>query len=244
MGVIHSKEYIIEGMTCMNCVRKVSAELESIPNVSSTEIKLSPESSFVNSLHPVNTETLQSALDKIGNYSIHEKLENRIGESQMEEPNGLLRYKPLLLIFAFIFGTTILLQFNQNQFDFMQWMRHFMAGFFIVFSFFKLLDLKGFANSFRMYDVVAQKIPLYGLVYPFLELGLGIAFILWVNPKATLISALILMIVGTIGVLQSVVKKERIQCACLGTVFNLPMSKVTIIENSTMIFMSIWMLLQ
>jgi len=38
----------------------------------------------------------------------------------------------------------------------MRWMNHFMAGFFLVFSFFKLLNLKGFAESYSMYDIVAK----------------------------------------------------------------------------------------
>ncbi len=39
--------------------------------------------------------------------------------------------------------------------------------------------------------------------------------------------------ISSIGVIQSVMKKRKIQCACLGTVFNLPMSTVAIIEKSS-----------
>ena len=46
------------------------------------------------------------------------------------------------------------------------------------------------------------------------------------------------MTVSIIGVLQSVFNKRKIQCACLGAVFNLPMSTVTIIEDLLMITMS------
>ena len=35
--------------------------------------------------------------------------------------------------------------------------RHFMAGFFLVFSFFKLLDITAFADAYRTYDVVAAR---------------------------------------------------------------------------------------
>ena len=51
----------------------------------------------------------------------------------------------------------------------------------------------------------------------------------------------IIMCIGLIGVLSAVQKKQAIQCACLGTEFNLPMSVVTIIENSVMIVMAIAM---
>jgi len=51
------------------------------------------------------------------------------------------------------------------------------------------------------------------------------------------------MSLSIIGVLQSVLNKRRIQCACLGATFNLPMSTVTIIEDGLMIAMSAGMIL-
>ena len=51
------------------------------------------------------------------------------------------------------------------------------------------------------------------------------------------------MTVSIIGVLQSVMNKRKIKCACLGDVFNLPMSTITIIEDALMIGMSVTMLL-
>ena len=122
-------------------------------------------------------------------------------------------------------------------------MNNFMAGFFITFSFFKLLNLKAFAETYSMYDIVAKRIKAYGFIYPFIELALGIAFLTRFNPIATNIATLIVMSISIIGVLQSVLNKRKIQCACLGAVFNLPMSTVTIIEDALMIVMSGIMLL-
>lgn len=49
---------------------------------------------------------------------------------------------------------------------------------------------------------------------------------------------LIVMGISIIGVLKSVLNKRKIRCACLGAVFNLPMSTVTIVEDAVMILMS------
>ena len=117
-----------------------------------------------------------------------------------------------------------------------------MAGFFLTFSFFKMLDLKGFATSYAMYDIVAKKIPAWGYIYAFLELLLGLAFAVNFEPVLTNAFTAVLMSVSLIGVLQSVFNKRKIQCACLGAVFNLPMSTVTIIEDGLMIAMSLAML--
>ena len=117
-------------------------------------------------------------------------------------------------------------------------MNVFMAGFFLTFSFFKLLDLKGFEESYSMYDIVAKKLKTWGFIYAFIELALGIAYATNFQPFVTNIVTLVVMSVSIIGVLQSVLNKQKIQCACLGAVFNLPMSTVTIIEDALMIAMS------
>jgi len=139
-------------------------------------------------------------------------------------------YKPLILIVAFIAGVTLLAQYPFAEFSAMLWMRHFMAGFFIVFAFFKLLNISGFANSYAMYDVIAQRWKSW-------------AYLINFNPLLTNVATLIILSIGTIGVVKSNLNKRSIQCACLGEVFNLPMSKVTIVENVSMLVMAGFMLI-
>src|SRR5687767_11452234 len=117
----------------------------------------------------------------------------------------------------------------------MTWMNLFMAGFFITFSFFKFLNLEGFKNSYSSYDLLAKRFPAYGYVYPFIELALGIAYLTSFNPLLTNAATVALMGFSSIGVIQSVLDKRQIQCACLGTVFNLPMSTVTVVEDLLMV---------
>jgi hypothetical protein len=122
------------------------------------------------------------------------------------------------------------------------WMRWFMAGFFLSFSYFKLLDVRSFADSYRMYDWIAKAVPAWGFAYPFVELGLGLAYAADFAPTATNWTTLALMLVGAGGVIQSNLQKKSIRCACLGTVFNLPMSTVTIVEDLSMAAMAAWMI--
>jgi len=93
-----------------------------------------------------------------------------------------------------------------------------------------------------MYDVLAKRVQAYGLVYPFLELFLGAAYLTNFEPTITYIATIFLMSFSSIGVIQSVLDKRKIRCACLGAVFNLPMSTITIIENLTMVVMACVML--
>lgn len=234
-------KYQLTGMTCGSCEAKVKSALLMVENVISAEVSKDENSAIITMDKHISIQDFQKVLSqKDSKYQISAIHHNETAE---QAKSWFETYKPILLIFAFIIGITILIQLKNQSFNFMEAMRYFMAGFFLVFSFFKLLNLKGFAESYAMYDVLAMKIPAWGYVYAFVELGLGIAFLINFDPLSTNILTLIVMSISIVGVLQSVLNKKKIQCACLGAVFNLPMSTVTIIEDALMIGMSGFMIL-
>lgn len=229
--------YQLTGMTCSSCEDKVKKALELFDNITNVAVSKENNTATVTMNKHVAIADLQNALDS--KYQISAIEHN---ETIEQTRSWFETYKPILLIFFYISLITVLIQTTNHHFDFMQAMQHFMAGFFLVFSFFKMLNLKGFAESYMMYDVVARKIPVWGYIYAFLEFGLGISYLLNFNPIFTNAITFIVMSISIIGVLQSVLNKKKIQCACLGAVFNLPMSTVTIIEDGLMIIMSLIML--
>ncbi len=233
--------YQLAGMTCGGCEAKVKSILLALPNVTSVEPSKETNTATISMDKHIGLAQLQTALGgATSKYHISALQRN---EAVEQARSWFETYKPILLIFGYITGATLLVQFGNQRFDVMQWMSHFMAGFFLVFSFFKLLNLRGFAESYVMYDVLAKQIPVWAYIYVFVELGLGIAFLVNYNPLLTNSMAFIVMSISIVGVLQSVLNKQKIQCACLGSVFNLPMSTVTIIEDALMICMSGAMLL-
>lgn len=151
-------------------------------------------------------------------------------------------YFPLVLILLYLLGAVGLAEVAAGGFDAARAMRHFMAGFFLVFSFFKLLDVPAFAMSYSSYDILARRWLGYGYVYPFLELALGAAYLAYFQPGLTNVATLVVMGVSTIGVVQSLLARRKIRCACLGAVFNLPMSYVTLTEDLLMVGMAASML--
>jgi copper chaperone CopZ/uncharacterized membrane protein YphA (DoxX/SURF4 family) len=232
--------YQITGMTCGNCEATVKGKLLTVQGVNSVEVSRETNSATIAMEKHIPIFELQSALGGAnGKYQISANQHNETAE---QAKSWFENYKPILLIFGYISLVTLLIQSSNHHFDFMQWMRHFMAGFFLVFSFFKLLNLKGFAESYAMYDVIARRVPVWGYAYALIELALGLAFLTNFQPMLTNLATLIVMSVSIIGVLQSVLNKRKIQCACLGAIFNLPMSTVTIIEDALMIGMSATML--
>ena len=228
-------------MTCGGCEASVKSNLLKLPEVTSVEVSKDTQLATIAMEKHIAIADLQNAIGGTG--SKYQITATQHSESMEQAKNWFDTYKPILLIFGYITLITVLVQAGKSNVDFMEWMRHFMAGFFLVFSFFKFLDLKGFAESYAMYDVVAKRIPAWGYIYPFVELALGLAFCINFQPYLTNVATLIIMSVSIIGVLQSVLNKKTIQCACLGAVFNLPMSTITIIEDALMIAMSGAMLL-
>lgn len=232
--------YQITGMTCSSCEAKIKSALLTLPGITSAEVSKQQGRAIVTMSEHVSLSKLQKVIEEKGKYQITASEHN---ETVEQSKTWLATYKPVLLIFVFITTVTLFIQTNNHHFMFMQWMQHFMAGFFLTFSFFKFLNLKGFAESYAMYDIIAKRLPVWAYIYAFLELALGLAFAINFYPAITNTINLVLMSVSMIGVLQSVFNKRKIRCACLGTVFNLPMSTVTIIEDALMIGMSAAMLL-
>lgn len=226
-------QYQITGMTCSSCEAKVKSALLTIENVTSVEVSKETNSATITMNKHIALSDFQKVLDN--KYQISAVNHSEINE---QAKSWLETYKPIILIFFYISLVTILIQFKNQSFNLMEAMQYFMAGFFLVFSFFKLLNLKGFAESYVMYDVVARKIPIWAYIYAFTELILGLAFLTGFNPLITNSVTFLVMSVSIVGVLQSVLNKKKIQCACLGAIFNLPMSTVTIIEDALMIIMS------
>lgn len=229
--------YQITGMTCGSCESKVKAALLNIDNVSEVEVSKEENSATINMDKHIDISALQQALGEKYKISVTE-------HHELVEPtkSWFATYKPVILIFLYIFVATLLIETTSNSLDLTRWMRHFMAGFFLTFSFFKMLNLKGFKESYQMYDIIARKFPSWGYIYAFTELSLGFAYLLDFNALITNGVTFIVMSISIIGVLQTVLNKKTIKCACLGDVFNLPMSTVTIIEDGLMILMSMYML--
>ena len=237
--------YTVTGMTCGSCKASVEKYLLELKDVTSATVNLElGEVEILMNAH-ISMETLQNALPE--KYTITEKIKERqsveFSSSDFlmeEEKSKLQQLKPLLLIIFYIATASVLLHYK--NWNWSEFMLDFMGLFYIVFSFFKMLDLKGFPDSFRMYDPLAKKIPLYATIYPFLETALGLMFLIRYETTIALWITLVILGVTTIGVTKTLLDKKSIRCACLGTALKLPMTEATFIENAIMIVMAILML--
>lgn len=238
----------LEGLHCGACVKKVEAALA--PFAAKVTVTLQP---MQVTLTKPNAEfvTLQQAVAAAGQYKLLAEtgatVQAQVTTSSSKSVGwqALAVYQPLLLIVAYILGASVLVQVGLHGLqgvDAMETMRYFMAGFFLVFSFFKLLNINAFAKAYAQYDLLAARWLGWGRIYPFVELALGVAYLTNASPIITYWVTIVIMSFSAIGVIRAVVSRTQIQCACLGTVFNLPMSTVTIVEDVGMVLMAIAMI--
>jgi copper chaperone CopZ len=190
------------------------------------------ESAKVSARIPVKANAISNPIPAAQNAAFSEQIAEK----------SWATYFPLALLTAYLVFVPALAQWGTSAFDWAAWMRHFMAAFFLAFSFFKLLNIRAFADAYAGYDLLAAKWHGWGFVYPFVELALGIAYLINFQPKLTNAVTFVVMAFSLLGVLRAVLSKQKIKCACLGAVFNLPMSTVTIVEDALMAAMALWML--
>lgn len=155
-------------------------------------------------------------------------------------------YVPLFVIITSILLTSIVLAVRDagiGTFAIENLISYFMIGFFIVFATFKLMDLPGFAEGYQTYDLLAKRVPVYGYVYPFIELFFGFTMIILPFSRGLLIAEFAVMAFSGVGVAIKIAKKEKFLCACLGTFLKVPLTKITLIEDFGMALLALIMLL-
>ena len=155
-----------------------------------------------------------------------------VGESSFKE------YLKLASIILFITAIAFFLA-NGDMVEFLRW---FMGTFFLVFACFKFIGYEVFVVMFRGYDILAKKYRPYPYMYPFIELFLGILYILDLGPNFRDLFTIVLMSIGAYGVYEQNKKRNPIKCACLGNVIKLPLSTVSLIEDVGMGVMALAML--
>lgn len=230
----------VHGMHCMGCITTIEKALYKVPDVQRVILSIDTHQLELETTAHISFELLRQTVANSGAYTL---MHQDDGVVENEVSTLLSTYKPLLLIAGYLVGLSTLISIQSGTWDRMLWMRVFMGGFFLVFSFFKFLDIKGFAQAYRSYDLVAAQWPFYGYLYVYIELLLGLGYIAGLDVHLLSWCTLVVMSISTAGVVRALMRKQAIACACLGTVFNLPMSRVTLVEDLIMVAMAVAMLL-
>ncbi len=254
-----SSTYKVRGMHCGACEANITKAVRALHGVSNARASAEAGTLTIQSLDVIPREKIAAAVASAGDYTLLDEHGNAVGGPIELDPDGAENrnakpasasdgsaghgYRTLAILIGYLLLVAFLGTFPNFTLD--RLMANFMGGFFLAFSFFKFLDLSGFAASYARYDLVAEKWKAWRYIYPFVELMLGMAFLAASGTNwliAVNIATLILMVIGTAGVIRSLVRKDQVRCACLGAVINLPLGVVTLIEDLGMAAMAAFML--
>ena len=231
--------YKVSGMTCQGCADNIQEALSSQAFTVSAEVDLESKKLYLETSKNTSLNEINSLIIKIGNYKI---INNNSGFI-----SNIIEYftskKTLLIALSVVLFSSLSIQISAEDFLLDNWMISYMGMFFLIFSFLKLIDVRGFSITFSKYDLISKVVPGFAITYPFLELILALSFL----SKSFLFTAylltLIFMISQFVGVFISLQRKEIIRCACMGSSINLDISYLTLFENLIMIVMSSYMLI-
>jgi len=245
-------------MHCGGCETKIRSAVENMPAVTHASPDASAGTVTIESNESLDREQLASAISGAGDYTLGEVVQNPSAssgsssgssskssedtdhQSMPASTTGAQGYPALAILVAYILGASLFADLPRPGLASV--MSNFMGGFFLAFSFFKFLDIRGFASGFARYDIVAERWKPWGYFYPFVELVLGVAYITRFEPVLIHSVTVVVMGVGAVGVIRSMRRKDQIKCACLGTVIDLPLGTVTLIEDLGMAVMAAAML--
>ena len=229
--------YKVSGMTCDGCANSIKEALELNNLISSVNISLENENINISSDKSFTVNELNSLIENLGNYKIYEEnIFSKIIEYFSSK-------KTLLLALSLVLISSLSLHIGEDNFELNEWMVSYMGIFFLLFSFLKLIDVKGFSGSFKKYDLISKIIPSFAITYPFIELFLALTFLSGYFLIVSYMMTFIFMTSQFFGVFISLQKKEVIKCACMGSSINIDISTLTLIENFVMILMSSYMII-
>ncbi|MEC7933915.1 MAG: glutaredoxin, partial [Pseudomonadota bacterium] len=138
----------------------------------------------------------------------HDDLRRYLG-LKVRDPNAT-SYVPVLAVFA----VAALLALAINWLTFLPLLslvtiERFVAIAMMLLAMLKLQDVDRFATMFLNYDLLARRLPPYGLAYPFLELGAGVLMLTRSFDWLSVPVALFIGGVGAVSVFKAVYLDKR-----------------------------------
>ena len=156
--------------------------------------------------------------------------------------DDLAAYRPLLVVITLSLAAALARQLATAHPSVSGWSHDFMGFFLVIFAMFKLLDVGGFAKGFAMYDLLASRTRVWGYVYPFVELTLGLGYLSRLGAPWLYVATVVVMGFGAAGVIHALKRGLDVRCACLGTTLDVPLSTVAVVEDVGMAVMAAAML--
>lgn len=228
----------ITGMHCKKCKVKIIESLLTLPDIQSVRIDVESGRAVLTVSSYIEKTVLREKIGAAGNYIYSDNSPSLFGILIKK----IRKYRPILIVLTGITLFTLIRQTFLPIWNLHDAIHDFMAGFFLIFGGFKIINWKKFTQGFRSYDPCAMRSKWYAYIYPVIEIVLGLAYAFRFQPEFLMnFVTIIVLSVTSIGIFRILHRGDEVQCACLGGFFNIPISWFTIFENALMISMAIYM---
>ena len=165
----------------------------------------------------LTTPQIFSGNDRIGGYS---DLAALLGE---EVKGADYSYTPVIAVF----GTALLMALVLG----VRVIQHFMGFSICALAMLKLMDVDSFSASFSKYDLLTQRLPIWGKIYPGVELLIGLGFLFETPLSIAGLIAFVVGVQGMISVFKAVyIDKLALNCACVGGSTKTPLGIISFSE--------------
>lgn len=233
MSKSETTTFTITGMTCQKCVKGVRERIKAVSGVTDVVVVLDPGRATVTGT-AITADKLNGALADTS-YRAYDL-------SAKTNLVAYLRfYRPLLIMsgIVLVFALAHVAAYGWSDHVFMQYL---MAGYFIFFGALKVVGWSGFVASYRQYDDLAKRSRLYARLYPLLEVSIGMTYYIGVLWLPFDIFVGLLMTQKAFSTWRIVRQGAIVQCACLGSFFSIPVTRVTVFEDLLMAVMAFYMI--
>jgi len=118
--------------------------------------------------------------------------------------------------------------------------RIYLAVYFVISGLEKINDLEGFAQSIENYRIIPiYLVNIFAIFFPWLEVVAGALLLFGIYIKENSIIILSMLILFTAAVLSAVLRDLDINCGCHGTAGGQKVGILKILENISLIIISI-----
>lgn len=228
---IRTERFLVQGVRCGSCVNKIETALVSEPHIKSASFDSDRQNLTLTHTLDAPLADLNAFLASLGAYRAEERSLTRLFQTK------IIHYRPLIVMTCFVIIFGLVMQGLRG------WQGHgfmgdLMAGYFLLFGMLKVANRRTFASAYARYDALASRSAAYAAVYPFLEVSMGVIYL--ILPESLLLNLLagVLMLEKAWSVHQALARGQSLQCACLGGYFSIPISKVTVLEDLLMACMA------
>ena len=153
----------------------------------------------------------------------------------------VLTYLPVFYVYAFSILVSLNIVFFYDL-NIRSLILYFLGFFSLTFGILKFINLNSYVESLLEYDFIAQRFKLYAYLIPILELIFGVLFILQREILLIEYLCIIFFTLNIVVIANALEKRRSFTCACMGGLFKIPLSYVSLLESFTMVLGTIYLI--